>query len=107
LRGGRLGRGLIPPVRLWQRTAEALEEQPRVLDVEGIVGCYHLDGHTAPEDVFQMAGLGHTDVELPVGLCRVVLLAEAVQVAESGETSAARLVLVEGGDVVDLGCVGS
>src|SRR5699024_1576924 len=53
---GRLGRGLIRPARSRQRTAEALEEQPRVLDVEGIVGCHHLDGHTTPEDVFQMTG---------------------------------------------------
>src|SRR5699024_7339240 len=99
-------RGLIRPARTPQRTAEALVEQPRVLDVEGIVGCHHLDGHTTPEDVFQMTGLGHPDVELPVGLRRVMLLAEAVQVAEPGETSAARIVKVEGVDVVDLGCVG-
>src|SRR5699024_2539957 len=97
---GRLRRGLIRPARSRPRTAEALEEQPRVLDIEVIVACHHLAGHTTPEDVFQLSGLGPPDVELPVGLRRVMLLAEAVQVAESGETSAARIVKVEGFDMV-------
>src|SRR5699024_9544181 len=102
---GRLGRGLIRPARSWQRSAEALEEQPRVLDVEGIVVCHHLDGHTIPEAVFPMAGFGHSNVELVVGLGRVMLPAEAVPVAERGVVSVARIVEVEAVVLVDFGCV--